>query len=50
MNMQHFEQAYSLCQKTAIDLQRHEQFFMELPIGDYLPNPIETNLMNGKIR
>ena len=38
--MQHFEQAYSFCQKTAIDMQRHHQFFTELPISEYIPNPI----------
>ena len=38
--MQHFDQAYSLCQNTAIDLQRHQQFFIELPIEDYQPVPI----------
>ena len=38
--MQHFEQAYSFCQKTAIHMQRHELFFQEIPIEDYVPIPI----------
>ena len=40
MNMQHFEQAYSFCQETAIHMQRHEQFFQEIPIEEYVPIPI----------
>tara|TARA_B100000925_G_C21963158_1_gene454322 strand:- start:367 stop:1317 length:951 start_codon:yes stop_codon:yes gene_type:complete len=38
--MKHFEQAYSFCQETAIHMQRHEQFFQEIPIEEYIPRPI----------